>query len=440
MGRYRHQDAPLQDRYNFFCYTSWNSVALVKRVHIIGGGLAGLSAAVRLAEAGIELFIHEASGNLGGRCRSYYDSRLGEVIDNGNHLVLSGNQSVEDYLQTTDAIDTMWSPKKPEFPFFDLATGDRWTVQPNIYSILNMFLRGERLVPGSSLAEYLRVIRLVFAKRKTVTQCLDGPGPVFSKFWAPLAISILNTETKNASAGLFWSVIKETFIKGGGSSRPMIAANNLSDSFVDPAIRYIEQRNGRIFYKRRVKYLEFGKSRITGFYHSGEIHRVNDDEGVILALPIDAAQTLLPNLIAPTEFRPIVNGHFVVPQVFETPFFIGLVGGVSDWIFGKNNLVSVTKSAATSLVNVGEGDIAQTFWREICVALGFGDMDLGSYRIIKEKRATFMQSPEQLLRRPDSVTNWTNLALAGDWIQTHLPATIEGSLMSGEIASRYFLK
>src|SRR5260370_2583741 len=95
-------------------------------VHIVGAGLAGLAAAVRLAGAGRDIMLHEASGHAGGRCRSYFDAELGCRVDNGNHLLLSGNRAARDYLESIGAASTLIGPAKPRFPFCDLATGQRW--------------------------------------------------------------------------------------------------------------------------------------------------------------------------------------------------------------------------------------------------------------------------------------------------------------------------
>ena len=99
--------------------------------HIIGAGLAGLSAAVRLAEQGRRVAVYEAAGQAGGRCRSYFDAGFGAVIDNGNHLLLSGNDAAIRYLTLIGGADKLCGPAKAEFDFADLATGERWTLKIN---------------------------------------------------------------------------------------------------------------------------------------------------------------------------------------------------------------------------------------------------------------------------------------------------------------------
>src|ERR671911_2969171 len=100
-------------------------------VHVVGAGLAGLAAAIRLGERRQPVALYEAAQQAGGRCRSYFDRTLGRVIDNGNHLLLSGNRSAMAYLDAIGARASLVGPDDCSFPFMDLATGERWVVRPN---------------------------------------------------------------------------------------------------------------------------------------------------------------------------------------------------------------------------------------------------------------------------------------------------------------------
>jgi squalene-associated FAD-dependent desaturase len=406
-------------------------------VHIIGAGLAGLSAAVSLAGRGISVIVHEAAGQGGGRCRSYYDEALACRIDNGNHLMLSGNYTILDYLKTIGADGTIVFSSQAEFPFLDLSNGQRWSVKPNKGKIQWSLFSARNRVPGSSIREYLRCISLAWAgPDRTVSQCLKGKGPLFEKFWDPIAVSVLNTESDTASAQLLWHVLRETFGQGGAACVPMFVRDGLSESFVDPALDYLTNRGGLINFNHRLHSIETTQEQITALIFGDEKIAIGGDMRVILAVPPSVVSALLPEISTPDEYRSIVNGHFQIPKEVKSANFLGLVGGTSQWLFVRNNMASITVSSATDLVLKLNDEIADCLWADICNALELGDSPLGKYRIIKEKRATFAQTPSQLSKRPDVKTKWRNLTLAGDWTATGLPATIEGTLRSGYAAAK----
>ena len=127
----------------------------MRHVHIIGAGMAGLSAALQLALAGEKVTLYEAAPFAGGRCRSFHDREIGCRIDNGNHLILSGNTAIADYLTLTNALDTMGGPGEALFPFMDVQTGERWTVRPNMGPLPWWLFKEKRRVGGTKPADYL---------------------------------------------------------------------------------------------------------------------------------------------------------------------------------------------------------------------------------------------------------------------------------------------
>ena len=173
------------------------------RVHIIGAGLGGLSAAVRLTEAGRQVTLYEAGAQAGGRCRSYVDEVLGCRIDNGNHLLLSGNNRALAYLATIGAGDSLAGPQGAVFPFFDLMTNERWTVRPNRGPLPYWLLDPRRRVLDSRLGDYPSALKLAFAKPTDTVAALFAAKPLlYRRFWAPLAVSVLNTPPNEAAARL----------------------------------------------------------------------------------------------------------------------------------------------------------------------------------------------------------------------------------------------
>jgi|HubBroStandDraft_6_1064221.scaffolds.fasta_scaffold112580_2 squalene-associated FAD-dependent desaturase len=405
------------------------------RVHVVGAGLAGLSAAVTLAGRGVPVVLSDAARQAGGRCRSYHDGVLDMEIDNGNHLVLSGNPAVGRYLGAIGAADRVSGPSRAEFPFFDVPTGRSWTLRPNDGPIPWWILAAGRRVPGTRFADYLMVATLMrrHAGRR-IEEVLPCRGVLWEKFLRPLLVSILNTAPEEASADLAGAVMRETLAKGGGSIRPRVAMPSLTAAFVEPALQRLRQSGAEIRLGRRLSALKLKDGKVSGLTFVDGEESLGPQEKVILAVPPWTAQELLPDLVVPDAFCAIVNAHFKVAPPVGAPLLVGLVGGTAEWVFAFPDRLSVTVSAADRLVEMDTQELAALLWRDVA-AVHRLDGPAPPCRIVKEKRATFAATPAQDARRPSCPTRWANLFLAGDWTATGLPATIEGALRSGETAA-----
>ncbi len=148
---------------------------------------------------------------------------------------------------------------------------------------------------------------------------------------------------------------------------------------------------------------------------------------------------MLPDLVAPDDFRGIVNAHFKIAPPRGQPPLLGMVGSLAEWLFAFDDRLSVTISGADRLMDDSRESLAERIWAEVAAATGL-PAALPPWQIVKEKRATFAATPAQQARRPGATTRWRNLFLAGDWTATGLPATIEGAIRSGyraaELAAR----
>jgi hydroxysqualene dehydroxylase len=408
--------------------------------HIIGAGLAGLAAAAALAGAGRQVRLYEASRQAGGRCRSYFDAELGCRIDNGNHLLLTGNHRALDYLERIGARDTLEGPEDAVFPFFDATTGRRWVLRPNRGRIPWWIVRRSRRVPQTRAADYLEVLSLRRADpAAAVGDVLDPGRPLFARLWEPLAVASLNTGVKDASARLFWRMLAETLGRGGAACRPLVPRDGLSETFVDPALDTLRRCGAATHFGARLRALDLAADRVSALrFESGPVD-LGDADSVILATTARVAAGLVPGLAVPGLSSPIVNAHFRCTAPAGSPLFIGVIGGKAEWIFRKRQVLSVTVSAAQRIVDRPADELREILWREVAMTYELRPIPTPPSRIVKERRATFLASPEQLLRRPAALTRWRNLTLAGDYTDTGLPATIEGAIGSGLTAAQCVL-
>ncbi len=328
----------------------------MSRLHVVGAGLAGLAAALRLSREAADVVVYEAAGQAGGRCRSFHEPALDRDIDNGNHLLLSGNRSARAYLRESGAEGSFDTAIPDGFPFVDLTNGDRWTVRPNNGPIPWWLSVPSRRVAGTGPADYLSALRLRNAgPDDTVEALLSNTGTLYRRFWEPLAVAVLNTQPDEAYARLLWPVLMETFAKGAQACRPMIARKGLSHSLVDPAVRTLTDRGVSIRFGQRLRALTSQSTRVTGLDFGQAAVPLEAEDAIVLAVPATAAAALLPDLKTPTRFCAIVNVHFRVDGVGEamSPLkFLGVIGGVAEWIFIRDDIVSVTVSAADEVASM----------------------------------------------------------------------------------------
>ena len=402
-----------------------------RAVHIIGAGLAGLSAAVRIASMGIRVTVYEATNQAGGRCRSYHDPILDMTVDNGNHLLLSGNRAALSYLETIGACDRVAGPARAEFPFVDLATGERWTLRPNDGRLPWWVFDRERRVPGTRPLDYLALLRLLWARPdKTIGDVLDCEGPLYERLIDPFFLAALNTEPPKASAALAWAVLRESLAAGGRNYRPLIAQGGLSCAFVEPAVRFIEAHGGTLAVGRRLRALAFNHDCIAALDFGDISVPLAQEDAVILAVPPVVAASLVPELMTPTESRAIVNAHFRIHPPAGFASITGVINGKVEWLFAFPDRLSVTISAADRLLETPRKELAEQIWEEVAEVAGIASA-LPPWQIVRERRATFAALPQEDAKRPGARTRWHNLFLAGDWTATGLPATIEGAVRSG---------
>jgi hydroxysqualene dehydroxylase len=406
-----------------------------KTVHIIGAGISGLAAAVRLANANYRVHLHEATQVAGGRCRSYFDAATDLTIDNGNHLLLSGNRHAVAYARAIGTEAGLVGPKRAQFPFVDLSTGQRWQLDLGESRLPLWVFDEARRVPDTGLLDYLALLPLIWAGRsKLVGDAIRCEGTLYQRLVQPLLLAALNVDPPEGSAGLAGAVVRETLLAGGQACRPLIAREGLSAVLVEPAIKLLRDRGASIQFGHELRELGMSGTSVGELKFGGDTVAMAPDDAVVMAVPPRPAASLLPGLKTPSKFRAIVNAHFRFDPPKDMPPITGVVGGTVEWLFAFPQRLSVTVSNADRLVELPREELAQAIWRDVCLAAGVQG-ELPPWQIVRERRATFEATPEQDALRPGATTALKNLFLAGDWTDTGLPATIEGSVRSGNRAA-----
>jgi len=405
-----------------------------RTVHVIGAGLAGLSAAARLVQSDVRVIVHEAGAQAGGRCRSYVDTVLNMPIDNGNHVILSGNRSALSYLALIGASDHMRGPAEADFNFVDLASRERWQLRLG-YGMLPLWIfHNDRRVPNTRARDYLVLARLMWRPgRRTIGEMIDCSGALYERLVEPFFLATLNNAPPEASARLAATLLRETIAAGGRTCRPLIAMEGLSTAFVDPALVYLRAQDAEVQFGHELHRIEFEGTRAARLDFGGNSVDLGSGDRVIVAVPPNLASRLLPGLQTPTEYRAIANVHFRVDDA-ALPVMTGVVHGTTQWIFSYPGRLSVTISAADALMQQPREELARDVWREVAMVAGLPNT-LPPWQVVRERRATIATDPQQEALRPAAATAWKNIILAGDWTDTGLPPTIESAIRSGERAA-----
>ncbi|PKU23829.1 hydroxysqualene dehydroxylase [Telmatospirillum siberiense] len=387
-------------------------------LHVIGAGLAGLSCALSAIDSGIDVVLHESAGQAGGRCRSWVEPSIGEIIDNGTHMVVGGNNALFAYLRRIGAADRLVGAPTA-FPMIDLDDGTRWTATP------------WRLLPSLIASTW----RMKGSPDATIGDCLAHTRD-YRRFWEPIALAVMNTPAEEASAAVFRRVLARTLWRGQRASRPFVVRDSLSDTFVTPALTTLTLAGATVRLGHPLRRLVRENGLATELHFDDQTVHLGRADRVVVAVPWAVAAGLLPGL--PTlPASPIVNAHFRLPappRTLPSGGFVGVLGGTAQWLFLRGHVVSVTVSAAGAVAERSVDELRQLLWEDVSKTLEIKETPIAS-RVIKEKRATIFHSPATEALRPATLAG-DNLFLAGDWIATGLPCTLEGAIRSGKIAAR----
>jgi len=386
------------------------------KVHVIGGGLAGLAAAVGCAMQGTDVALYESAPRLGGRCATFVDRRLGISIDNGTHVVIGTNSATMRYLAAIGSLGTLVPEPSGKILMRDIRTGD-------------CFPATSRL----SWRDAIGVLKLAIASSQTPpTRALSASRAV-PTFWQPLATAALNTTLAEADSRLLWRTARKMFDGARQGPTPLLAGTSLAATYVDPAAAWLTAHGATLSLADGLVGWQDDEKRITDLVFESRSVPLAQTDVVIVALPFWSP--LLRRLgidVEGLETSPIVNVTYVDDELPDGPTSLtGVLGGVGQWLMRRGRTATVTVSAADQLIGQSADVIAATMWREIADIVDRPRDRLPQYRVVKERRATLKHTPAMQAFRPGPRTRFANLILAGDWVSPDLPCTIESAVTSG---------
>jgi squalene-associated FAD-dependent desaturase len=438
------------------------------KVVVVGGGFAGLAAATRLTDEGQEVTLLEKRPVLGGRACSFVDETTGDVIDNGQHLFLGCYRHTRRFLERIGAAEKLRFRDDLQLTWLDGGKVKRMVSSslPAPFHALAGLARAGALSVGERLLA-LRVAAALKApsplapaagERDTVDGWLARLSQSESarrNFWHPIALAALNDDPRTASAQLFETVLRETYLGKPEDARLAVAPSGLSQLYCDDAARYLTKNGAKLRLSTAVS--EILVESISGVLvvkgvalASGE--RI-DAEAVVVALPPPSLLELVPQSlrsgetyfdgIARLRSSPIVSIHLWLDRrVTDEPLF-ALAGSPIHWAFHRNQLgevrdpsrsyLSLVTSAARDLIDRAPADLVALAVSELKRALpSTNGARLIHSRVIKERDATIAHPAGGERDRPLARTPARGLFLAGDWIRTGLPATIESAVRSAD--------
>ena len=413
-------------------------IKILKNIYIIGAGLAGLSASVHGVERNYKVNIFESSNLIGGRCRSFFDKKMGQEIDNGNHLVFSANKNFYELCKIVRSLDSL-QLLPFDLDFYDKKRSFYWNLNLENINFSKILMNHIELIPGSHLSDYLSIFKFLFAKENSTVYELIGDSNIYKTFWDPLTLAVMNTSCENASAKVLAYVLKETILKGKKNCSIYQPKVNWNESVIKPCVNFLKKKGCEINLKNILKSIKIHNNVITRLQFLNNSIDIKENDLVIFAIPPSNFSKFFPNLSLPKNYNSIVNVHFKLTKTIKDKFskkIIGFINSYTHWLFIKENYLSVTISNANHLNNLDSEEIANIIWVEICSYMKIKHR-IPSFQVVKEKKATLEQSPSNfsLVRKLTELPN--NVRISGDWTQTSLPCTIEGSILSGKKAIPY---
>lgn len=437
---------------------------LQKSVTVIGGGIAGLSAAVFLKKKDFKVSIIEASPKLGGRAYSFFDKDKNQFFDNGQHILAGWYKNTFEYLKIIGSYNKLHFQRGLEVNFINTKK-ELYKLQcPDFEPPMNLLLgllnfKAFDVKDKFSLKNIYGILKEndFESKYENVRELLSGINQtenLMKYFWEPFVLAVFNTRLENVSAKVFMNVMKISF-KEKTNSTLVIPNINLNELLIDDAVKLFEANDAELIVEKRVTQiitneeepqkveflvLENGEKIFSDFYISAvpffafkklfeaEIYNKNEFKSELLKTSSIVSIHIFLNEEIPEEMIP--HNSFGMT---------GLIDTVVQWVFKRSGThLSLVISGADErqITGMSNEDIFSLCLRDLTETIaGFENLKISDYKIIKEKRATFIPDYNSSDFRPDQRTRYKNFFIAGDWTNTGMPATIESAVTSGKICS-----
>lgn len=436
----------------------------MKLVTIIGGGLAGLSSAVFLHKKGYNVQLFESSPKLGGRAYSFYDREKNLYFDNGQHILAGWYESTFEYLKAIGSYDKLDFQSNLEVNFYDTNKNSFNLKTYNLPAPFNLLfgLLNFKALSGSDKFSVFKIYKTFSDKSleelsnvAELLKVIHQTPTLIEYFWEPFILAVFNAKPENINCKIFLEILKNGFSKKSFSNL-VIPKVNLNELFIDDALTYFEKNNIKIVEKEKVSKL-FLKDNTINYAVTESGSKIKSDY-YISAVPFFRFKELFEINDYNQYFKGRGNLHsssIISLHLFfenEVPADLlknnsfgmtGLIGTKVQWIFKRNpkhlSLVISASDFLDELTDESNETIYKNCLSELSKCLnGFDELKVKDYKIIKEKRATFIPDNDSINERPDQKTEIHNFFIAGDWTNTGLPATIESAIKSSKSISNYF--
>jgi len=466
-----------------------------KKVIIIGSGVAGIAAAMRLCKKGFHVTILETKNFAGGRIYSFKDNTTGELIDNGQHVIIGAYHGFLEILSELGTDIYFKEQKALQVTFYNqsgMKSSLECSILPGKAGMLFGLLRLKNLSLLSKISIgkfFLKIQNNHIFPNQTSRDLLiheNQNADTIKNFWEPLIYATLNISPDEAASSLLIEVLRSGFFADRFSSRMMLPTVDLS-RFLKHLNKWLSLHNSNIIFKSTAKefliennkfksvIMDSGEEIVGDYFISAvppnvlkkllskkeQVQRVKENSEISL-LQIQESPSYEPlrdscirrndelrelcQILDSYKFSTIINIYYWLDKHIQTDDFAAMTDCTSHWLFNRRNyikadsdiqekypgLISVTISGANNLVDISSSELSKKCWEEIKRAIpDFKTAKILHYKVIKDKHATFIASPELEPNRLKQRTSISNFFVAGDWTATNLPATLEGAVQSG---------